>query len=137
MNASNDMDDVLLNKSTNYTKLDKVYSSEIFDDVLVRLIWFDGIRFLQMITGIIGNCTTLKIIYNQKVLRNGQILMVYLAVSDILVCCMVPLASFTAISRIFLDNLQYWNVLCLVKVYLFYTASAFSVSCYGILSFDR
>ena len=108
-----------------------------FNDTSLRFLFYDGLRCLQMFIGIIGNAATLKVIFNLKVLRNGHILMAYLAVSDILVCSMVPLSTFTAISRTLPDHKNYWKTVCLFKEYFYITASSFSVLCHMILSIDR
>ena len=108
-----------------------------YNDNIIRLILYDGIRCLQMVIGIIGNGMTLKILRNLKQLKNGHILMIYLAVSDILVNCMVPFATFIAASRSSENTANYWKTMCLVKEYFYTTTSAISVICYNLLSVDR
>ena len=80
---------------SNYNEFEHLESEDT--DSLVRSLFYNGIRCLQMIIGIIGNGMTSKILRNLKVLKNGHILMIYLAISDILVNCMVPLATFTSV----------------------------------------
>ena len=67
-----------------------------YNDSLIRFLLYDGIRCLQMLIGIIGNGMTLKIINNLKSLKNGHILIEYMAISDIFVNFMVPLATLHA-----------------------------------------
>ena len=98
---------------------------------------FFGIRYLQVIIGIIGNGLTLHIIRNRKVLTNGHILMVYLAISDLLISCMVPLVTFTYESRSFKNSWRYWNTVCIIQEYVFKYAAAFSILCYSTVSVDR
>ena len=98
---------------------------------------FVGVRYLQMIIGIIGNGLTLQIIRNRKVLTKGHILMTYLAISDLFMSCIVPLATYTAVSRSFENSWRYWKTLCIVKEYMYKSASAFSILCYCALSVDR
>ena len=90
-----------------------------------------------MVIGVIGNGMTLKVIKHLTVRTNGHILMAYLALSDILVNCMVPLAAFTDFSRQFEDRIRHWKNICLIKEYLYTTASGLSLISYCVLSVDR
>ena len=49
------------------------------------------------------------IINNIKVISNGHVLITHLAISDILVCCMVPLTTVTAVTRLSSSNAGFWN----------------------------
>ena len=74
---------------------------------------------------------------NKKVLKNGHILMIYLAISDILVNCMVPLATFTSVSMTLNFGIRYWKTIYIIKEYFYVTAAGSSVICYCMLSVDR
>ena len=105
---------------------------------LDRFVIYDGIRIIQMIIGIVGNGLTIHIIRNLKDLNNGHILMVYIAVSHILVNCVVPLATFTD----FIGSLEnssrlHWKTWSLCKDSIYLATSVFSYICYSILSVDR
>ena len=112
-------------------------SEDDYTGTRIGFICFVGIRFLQVIIGIIGNGLTLQIIRKREGLTNGYILMAYLALSDLLMSCVAPLAIFTDVSRSFKDSGRYWKTLCIVKEYVFKSASAFSILCYCALSVDR
>ena len=120
---------------SNYNEFENLESDDT--DSLVRSLFYNGIRCLQMIIGIIGNGMTLKILRNLKVLKNGHILMIYLAISDILVNCMVPLATFTSVSMTLNFGIRYWKTICIIKEYFYVTAAGSSVICYCMLSVDR
>ena len=126
MNLSNDSD----YNNVNNLQVD-------YNDSLNRSLFYNGIRCLQMIIGIIGNGMTLHILRKLKVLKNGHILMTYLAFSDILVNCIVPLAAFVSVSRFFNFGIKYWKTICIIKEYFYLTSSGLSVFCYCMLSVDR
>ena len=96
-----------------------------------------GIRYLQVIIGSIGNGLTLHIIRKRRVLTNGHILMVYLAISDLLTSCMVPLVTFVYESKVLENSWIYWKTLCMIQEYVFKFAAAFSILCYCTVSVDR
>ena len=108
-----------------------------YNDSLTHSLIYNGMRCLQMIIGIIGNGMTLHILRKLKVLKNGHILMTYLAVSDIIVNCMVPLAAFISISRFFKFGVRYWKTICIIKEYFYLISCGFSICCYCMLSVDR
>ena len=110
-------------------------TSEFTPQVSLTLnkILYSAVRHVQLIVGIIGNVLTLIIIRNRKARANGHILMVYLAVSDMCVCCMAPLSAAVEIKTE--GNL--WKVLCTVKNYVYYIAMLGSVMSYLLLSTDR
>ena len=112
-------------------------SSVQSNDSLVRVTVYNGLRCLQLIIGIIGNGMTLKIIKNLKIRTNGHILMGYLAISDILVNCLVPLSAFTSTSRFLMRGYVYYKTICITKEYFYMITSTFSVISYCILAVDR
>ena len=114
-----------------------VTSFEAYMTSLDRFVLYDGVRIIQMITGIIGNVMTLCIIGKLKVLKNGHILMIYMAVSDILVSCMVPPSIFTSILGTFTNRSAYWETLCMWSDYIYVTVSGSSLISYFLLSGDR
>ena len=63
--------------------------------------------------------------------------MIYLAISDILVSSMVPLATFTTVSRFLNFDVKYWKPICIIKENFYVTAVGLSLICYGMLSVDR
>ena len=91
-----------------------------------------------MIIGIIGNGLTLHIIRNLKVRTNGHILMTYIAVSHILVNCVVPLATFSDFIGSLENRSEYnWKAVSLCKDTIYFLTIIFSFICYTILSVDR
>ena len=124
-----------MNSSSNISDDDVNSFEHEYQTSLYRFVFYDGIRLLQMIIGIIGNGLTLHIIGNLKMLKNGHILMAYLAVSDIAVNCVVPLETYTNFTSE--KNYTFWTPLCLFKDWIYLTASGFSYACYFILSIDR
>ena len=91
-----------------------------------------------MIIGITGNGLTLHIIRKLKVLNNGHILMTYMAVSHILVNCVVPLAAFSDFIGSLENRSGYnWKTLSLFKDSIYIITIIFSFICYFILSVDR
>ena len=103
----------------------------------IGFLCFTGIRYLEMIIGIIGNGMTLNIIRNRKVLTNGHIFIMYLAIADLFVCSTVPLTTYTALSRSFKHSWRYWKTLCRVKEYILKSAAGFSILCYSTMSVNR
>ena len=103
----------------------------------MRFLLYDGIRCLQMFIGIIGNVMTLKIIKNLKLLKNGHILIAYLAISDIFVNFVVPLATLHAGTRTFNFGMQYWKSLCIAKLCLYTIGTGFAMACNCVMAVDR
>ena len=117
---------------SNDTNFENEYTKSMY-----HIVFYDGIRILQMIIGIIGNGMTLHIIRNLKALKNEHILMVYTAVSDILVNGIVPVGIFTRVVELFKNRPRYWKTLCVWTDYIYLTANAYSLICYFILAVDR
>ena len=97
------------------------------------LIYF-GIRLAQVTVGIIGNGCTLIIIFRLKHRVNGHIIMVYLAVSDILVSCMLPVSYLRMSSTI---DERYWKQFCIISEYFYTLTMTYSVISYITASIDR
>ena len=97
------------------------------------LIYF-GIRVGQVIVAITGNVCTLIIISKLKHRVNGHIIMVYLAVSDILVCCMLPMSYLRMSSTI--DERQ-WKNFCIISEFFYTATMTYSVVSYITASIDR
>ena len=97
------------------------------------LVYF-GIRVAQVTVGIIGNVTTLVIISKLKHRVNGHTVMVYLAVSDILVSCMLPM-SYLRNSSIISE--KHWKNFCIISEYLYICTMTYSVVSYITASIDR
>ena len=96
---------------------------------------YNGLRLLQMIVGLIGNGLTLKVIWNLKELENGHILMTYSTVSNLLVSCIVPYETFTALMGVMgKDN---WKTLCTWQDAVYICANGFSVIAHFFMSVDR
>ena len=124
--------------NSNFTQLTVRETSDYqYQRSLLQITVYETIRYLQAVIGIIGNVLTLRIIRNLKVTANGHILMSYLAVSDILVSCIVPLGTVTTMTRWSPSSESYWNDLCIVKEYLYTQTMGFSLSYYFVLSTDR
>ena len=118
--------------SSNLTHFESEYKNN-----WIRIVLYYGIRILQMIIGIIGNGMTLHIIRNLKILNNVHIFMIYVAVTDIVVNCIVPLAIFTDVTGTLKIKPGYWETLCLCKDGIYLTAAGFSFVCHFNLSVDR
>ena len=97
------------------------------------LIYF-GIRVVQAVVGITGNVLTLIVIYKLKHRVNGHIIMVYLAVTDILVCCILPM-SYLRNSTI-VDE-EHWKNFCAISEYLYSASMIYSSVSYITASIDR
>ena len=117
---------------SNFINFENEYKNNLF-----RIVLYYGIRILQMIVGITGNALTLHIIRNLKVLKNVHIFMIYVAITDIVVNCVVPLAIFTDVTGIMKNRPGYWETLCLCKDGIYFAASGFSFVCHFNLSVDR
>ena len=105
---------------------------------LYRFAIYDGIRIIQMIIGFVGNGLTIHVIRNLKMVKNGHILMTYMAVSHILVNCVVPLATFADFTGSLENRSRYhWKTVILCKDCLYFFTSVFTWICYSTLSVDR
>ena len=116
----------------NNTHLDE-HQLHMNDSHTQFLIYF-GIRVAQAVVGIIGNILTLIIISKLKHRVNGHIIMVYVAVTDILVCCILPM-SYLRNSSIITE--KHWKNFCVISEYLYnHTMTYFALS-YITTSIDR
>ena len=93
-----------------------------------------GLRLALVIVGLIGNICTLIIIAKLKHRVNGHIIMVYLAVSDILVCCMLPMSYLKMSSTIYE---RHWKNFCIISEYFYTATMTYSVISYITASIDR
>ena len=118
--------------SLNNTCIDEDKSE--WEDNWTRFAVYFGIRTVQVIIGIIGNILTLMIISKLKHRVNGHIIMVYLAVSDILVSCMLPMSVLRNSSII--DEKQ-WKTFCIISEYFYVITMTYSVGSYITASIDR
>ena len=111
--------------------------SELYLTSFTRFVIYSTIRSLEAIIGIIGNILTLIVIGTLKYRSNVHTLMIYLAVSDILVCSGFPLAVyiFGQESRLFIiDN---WKILCIFKEGSEVMVTIGCMLSYTILAVDR
>ena len=108
-----------------------------YNESWMRFLLYDGTRCLQMLIGIIGNVMTLKIIKNLKFLKNGHILMAYLAISDIFVNFIAPLATLHAATRTFNFGMQYWKSLYIAKLCLYAIGTGFATASSCVMAVDR
>ena len=104
------------------------------DEINTQFLIYFGIRMAQATVGIIGNVMTLIIIFKLKHRVNGHITMVYLAVSDILVSCILPM-SYLRNSSIINEN--HWKNFCLISEYIYHQTMTYSVASYITTSIDR
>ena len=88
-----------------------------------------------MIIGIIGNGMTLRIIWKLNKLENGHMLMTYSAVSEIIVNCLVPYETYTAVMGA-LGN-EKWKSLCTWQDVAYIMANGASVISHFFMSVDR
>ena len=96
---------------------------------------YNGIRLLQMLVAIIGNGLTLKVIWSLKVLKNGHILMIYSTVSNIIVNCLVPYETYTAVMGAL--GKENWKTLCIWQDCLYISGNGFLVISHFFASVDR
>ena len=85
--------------------------------------------------GLIGNGLTLKIIWSLKELENGHILMIYSTVSHIIVNCIVPYETYTAVMGAL--GKEEWQSLCTAQDVAYILATGFSVISHFFMSVDR
>ena len=108
-----------------HLQLDKISTED-----LVHL----GLRLAQVTVGLIGNILTLIIISKLKHRVNGHIIMVYLAVSDILMCCMLPMSYLRMSSTI---EERHWKNFCIISEFFYAATMTYSVISYITASIDR
>ena len=103
-----------------------------------RFIVYNIIRCCQIAIGIIANALTLLILKRLRHRLNVHILMVYLATSDILVSCMLPVTIYLDASRIELMDFEYfWDKVCIIKEFCEMVVMMICIFSYLFLSFDR
>ena len=111
--------------------------SDLYSTSLLRYAIYSTLCSLEGVVGIIGNILTLIIIRTLKSRTNVHILMAYLAVADILVCCQFPLE----LSRFAYETQVYfipdWETLCAIGMCVYGSATAGCMLSYTILAVDR
>ena len=95
---------------------------------------YSGLRLAQVTVGLIGNVLTLIIISKLKHRANGHIIMVYLAVSDILVCCMLPMSY---LRKSYTIDERHWKNFCIISEFFYAATMTYSVISYITASIDR
>ena len=68
---------------------------------------------------------------------NLHIIMVYLALFDIVLSCLVPFTTYVFANEISLIDDDDWGTMCVVKEVLFYVACLGCIISYSFLSVDR
>ena len=103
----------------------------------LRFATYITIRCLQALIGIPGNIFTLIIIYKMKQRVNLHIIMIYLALFDIAVSCLVPLTAYVLAGETNLIHDDDWDAICIVKeILLWISFLGCNMSC-AFLSVDR
>ena len=102
-----------------------------------RFATYMAIRYLQAFVGMTGNICTLVIIFKMKHKTNLHIIMVYLALSDIAVPCLVPLTTYIFANEINLIYDPDWHTMCIVKEVILWIAFLGCTMSYAFLSVDR
>ena len=111
--------------------------TEIYLKSTMRFSMYTTIRGLEVVIGIIGNILTLIIINKLRNRSNVHILMIYLAVSDILVSTIYPLDVYVFASDRIFARKPYWKHVCITKEFLISFPTASCVLSYMLLSLDR
>ena len=106
----------------------------ITDNNNTQFLVYFGIRAVQATVGIIGNICSFIIISGLKQRVNGHVIMVYLAVSDILVFCVLPMIYLRNSSII---NEKHWKNFCVISEYFYSLIMVCSVISYITTSIDR
>ena len=120
------------------TSSDNSYHDIVFSyNEKLHIIVYYTIRYFNAIIGIVGNTMTLIILKRLKSLSNGHILMAYLAFTDVLVSCIIPLSTAATLTRFYSDSYGYWKTLCIVKEYVFICTMTGCFTGYIIMSVDR
>ena len=105
------------------------------DKISTEDLVYLGLRLAQITVGLIGNVLTLIIISKLKHRVNGHIIMVYLAVSDILVCCMLPMSYLRMSSTI---DERHWKNFCIISEFFYAATMTYGSSIsYITASIDR
>ena len=102
----------------------------------LRFIIYTAGRSLEVIIGLIGNILTLIIIKRRKYATNRHILMVYLAISDLLLAFTFPLSTYIFATTTVIEKRKTWGTICIVKEMILYIVTAGNILSYVILSVD-
>ena len=103
---------------------------------VVRFSTYMAIRYVQALIGMTGNICTLVIIFKMKHRTNLHIIMVYLALSDIAVPCLVPLTTYIFANEINLIHHRDWETICVVKEIILWIAFLGCIVSYAFLAVD-
>ncbi len=104
---------------------------------LLHLIIYICLRVLVSISGIVGNSITLVLLKRLRHRHNAHILLVYLAVTDILVCVMASISIPVTVLDCLKIEHTFHRTFCLVKVNAFYIVLGMSLATYTLVSLDR
>ena len=103
-----------------------------------RFIAYFATRCCQIVIGIIANVLTLLILKKLRRRLNVHVIMAYLATSDILVSCILPVTIYLDASRIELMDFEYfWDKVCIIKEFSEMVFMMICIFSYLLLSFDR
>ena len=103
-----------------------------------RFIAYFATRCCQIVIGIIANVLTSLILKKLRRRLNVHVIMVYLATSDLLVSCILPVTIYLDASRIeLLDYEYFWDKICIIKEFSEMVFMMICVFSYLLLSFDR
>ena len=103
-----------------------------------RFIAYFATRCCQIVIGIIANVLTLLILKKLRRRLNVHVIMAYLATSDILVSCILPVTIYLDASRIELVDYEYfWDKVCIIKEFSEMVFMMICIFSYLLLSFDR
>ena len=103
-----------------------------------RFIVYFATRCCQIVIGIIANVLTLLILKKLRRRLNVHVIMAYLATSDILVSCILPVTIYLEASRIELVDYEYfWDKVCIIKEFSEMVFMMICIFSYLLLSFDR
>ena len=127
-----------INDSMNTTGIaEEISLSERFAKSTLRFSVYTTIRSLEVVFGIYGNILTLIIMKRLKYRSNGHILMIYLAVSDIILSCTFPITCYLFATETLLEKGSNWSWFCKIKEYLAFNSTAACMLGYVLLSVDR
>ena len=103
-----------------------------------RFIAYFATRCCQIAIGIIANALTLLILKKLRRRLNVHVIMAYLATSDILVSCILPVTIYLDASWIELVDFEYfWDKVCIIKEFSEMVFMMICIFSYLLLSFDR
>ena len=131
--------DITVNTSGNNDNI-AVNSSQAGDYLgsYTRFVVYNAVRFCQIVIGIAANALTLLILKRLRHRLNVHIIMAYLATSDMLVSCMLPITTYLDASKIELMEFEnFWDKICIIKEFCEMVFMIICIFSYLLLSFDR